>query len=210
MTMCGSAADAAPGVERQPPLFGNRVTKGGRAGELHREPDAKARKPARQLRAMLTRIVEIVGMRHRRQIGGRRFVRGAKRRPVAHEQRAGAVGKEHALVRIERQRVGAGQAFERVAQVVAEREKCAVGAVDVVPQALARAEVRDLVERIDRAGVGRAGVRHHGKRQSAPGDGLPRSRWRGRRRRGDSDRRLRTARTRSGITPAILADFNTE
>ena len=117
-------ADAAPGVERQPPLFGNRVTKGGRAEELHREPDTKAGKPARQLRAMLTRIVEIVRMRHRRQIGGRRFVRGAKRRPIAHEQRAGAVGKEHALVRIERQRVGAGQARgARVAQVVRQSAK---------------------------------------------------------------------------------------
>ena len=72
-------------------------------------------------------------MRHRRQIRGGGFMRGAQRGAVAHEQRAGPIRQEHALVRIERQRVGARQAAKRVAQVVAQAEERPVGAVDVMP-----------------------------------------------------------------------------
>ena len=83
------------------------------AEQLHRQPDAQPRKPARQLGSVLARIVEVLGVRHRRQIGRGRLVRRAQRRAVAHQQRAGAVGQEHALVRIERQRIGARQAAQR-------------------------------------------------------------------------------------------------
>ena len=46
-------------------------------------------------------------------------------------------------------------------------EERAVRAVDVVPQSLARTKVGHRVERINSAGIGRAGVRHHGKWREA-------------------------------------------
>ena len=67
--------DSAPGVERQPPLFGDRVTKGGRAEKLQREPDAQPGKGARQLGSVLTGIVEVLRRRHRRKVGSRGLVR---------------------------------------------------------------------------------------------------------------------------------------
>ena len=70
-------------------------------------------------------------------------------------------------MRIERQRVRAGKALEHRPEIVGETKKRAVRAVDVVPEALARTQVRHGVERIDGAGIGRAGVRHDGKRRQA-------------------------------------------
>ena len=174
--MCGSAATRrhASSASRRFSAIASR-----KAAAPNSLTESQTRRPgnaARQLRAVLAGIVEIVGMRHRRQIGGRRLVGRPKRGPVAHEQRAGAVRQEHALVRIERQRVGAGQAVQHGSKVVAQREERSVGTVDVVPEALARAEVGDRVERIDRAGIGRAGVRDDRKRRQALAPIVARSR----------------------------------
>ena len=105
--------DARERVEREPALLGDRVAEGRRAEQLHAQPHPQTGEAARQVGAVLARIVEVVGMRHRRQVVGRGLVRRPQRRPVAHQQRAGAVGQEHPLVRIERERVGARHAAER-------------------------------------------------------------------------------------------------
>ncbi len=163
----GERRDAARRVERQRALLGDGPAKCRRAEQLHREPDAQPGKATRQLGPVLARIVEVFRMRHRRQIGGRGLVRGAQRGAVADEQRAGAVGQEHAFVRIEGQRIGARQPAQRVSQVIAQIEERPVRAVDVMPHSLAIAHVGNLIERIHGARVGRAGGGDDGARRQA-------------------------------------------
>ena len=154
-------------VERQGALLGDCVAERRRAEQLHRQPHAQAGKSARELRSVLARIVEVLRMRHRRQIRGRRLVRRAKCRAVANQQRTGAVRQEHPLVRIERQRVGARQPAQRLVQLVAEIEERAVRAVDVMPQPFGIADVGDRIQGIDRAGVRRPRARDDGEGREA-------------------------------------------
>ena len=67
-------------------------------------------------------------------------------------------------MRIERQRIGAWQTAQDRTQLRTQIEEGAVRPVDVMPQALAGAEIGNRIQRIDRPGVGRAGARHHGER----------------------------------------------
>ena len=60
-------------------------------------------------------------------------------------------------MRIERHRIGALDAGEDLAAARGKHEEAAVGAVDVEPQALARGEVGERRQRVDGAGVHRAG-----------------------------------------------------
>ena len=53
------AGDAGRGVERELAFFGDRGAEPRRAEQLQREPDAQPGKAARQIRAVLARIVEI-------------------------------------------------------------------------------------------------------------------------------------------------------
>jgi hypothetical protein len=164
----GQLGDAARRFERQRAFFGHGGAKRGGAEQLDGEPYPQSWKSARQIGPMLAWIVEVRRMRHRRQVVRRRLVGGAQRRALAHQQRPGAVRQEHALVRVERQGIGAGQAAQdSAAQVVTQVKERAVGAVHVVPDALAAAEIRDVIQRIHRPRVRRPRARHHGKRREA-------------------------------------------
>ncbi len=66
-------------------------------------------------------------------------VRIAQRLAVAHDERAGAVGKEQPLVRIERDGVAALDALEPRPAAVGELEEPAVGGVDMHPEAFVAA-----------------------------------------------------------------------
>ena len=83
-------------------------------------------------------------------------VGGVKPSAVAHEQAPRPVGQEEALVGVERDGVRAFHAPEALAAALRERPDPPVGAVDVEPERLGRAEVRDRTEGIDGSGVGRA------------------------------------------------------
>ncbi len=63
-------------------------------------------------------------------------------------------------MRVERERVGPGQASQQGPQRVDHVKERAVGAVDVVPQPLALAHAGNSFERIDRSGVGCARCRN--------------------------------------------------
>ena len=78
----------------------------------------------------------------------------------ADEQAAEVVGLEEPLVGVEHQRVGQLDALQGAPAGLAERGRRAVRPVDVEPQALAAAQLRDLGKRIDRSRVRRAGVGH--------------------------------------------------
>ena len=60
-------------------------------------------------------------------------------------------------MRIERDAVGPLDAAQQRPALVAQREQAAIGAVDMEPGAVARADFGDLLERVDRAGVDRPG-----------------------------------------------------
>ena len=60
-------------------------------------------------------------------------------------------------MRIERERIGAGQAAQQRAELLAHMEERAVRSVDVVPDAFGSAQVSNRVERVDGTGIGRAG-----------------------------------------------------
>ena len=79
-------------------------------------------------------------------------------------------------MRVERERVRPVQALEDRSSLVAQIEEGAIGAVHVMPEPFGGTQVGDGRQRIDRAGVRRAGARHHRKRkQTRPaigGNGL--------------------------------------
>ena len=62
------------------------------------------------------------------------------------------------LVRIEHQRVGTLDAGEPIPAAPREHERSPIGRIDVKPQLLFGCSRREIVERIDRAGIGRAGT----------------------------------------------------
>ena len=85
-------------------------------------------------------------------------------------------------MRVERERVRPVQALEGRSSLVAQIEEGAIGAVHVMPEPFDGTQVGDGRQRIDRAGVRRAGARHHRKRkQTRPaigGNGLRQRRHR--------------------------------
>jgi hypothetical protein len=83
---------------------------------------------------------------------------------VSGEEAAGSVRQEHALVRVQCDGVRTFDPRQGGAAARCELEEPAVGAVDMAPQPLLRCYVGDLVERVDHAGVDRAGARDHEER----------------------------------------------
>ena len=75
---------------------------------------------------------------------------------VAHDDAPAAVGQKQSLVRVEHDRIAPPDAPQDFAAVVAEHEEPAVRSVDVIPQLVLRGDVRQRVQRINHAGVGRA------------------------------------------------------
>jgi hypothetical protein len=82
-----------------------------------------------------------------------------QRRAVAHEQRPELDGLVEPLVRVEGDRVGELQTLERPAASFAETGERAVGTVDVEPEVVVAADLRQVAERVDGACRRRAGVR---------------------------------------------------
>jgi hypothetical protein len=77
---------------------------------------------------------------------------------IAHEQTAEPVRQEHPLVRIERDRIGAFDPHEARATALGQLEEPSVRGVDVQPQPMPFRDIGDVVQRVDRAGVRRAGA----------------------------------------------------
>ena len=88
-------------------------------------------------------------------------------RAVADEQRADLDRLVQPLVRVERDRVRELDPGERLAAALGEAGERAVGAVDVQPHALLAADLRQLGERVHRAGSRRAGVGDDHQRRAA-------------------------------------------
>jgi hypothetical protein len=84
-------------------------------------------------------------------------VGGGERPGVAAEDHADAKGEEEALVGIEDDRMGPLDPLKDAPAVLGQQEEAAVRRVDMEPAVLAESDVGDGVERIDRAGVRRAG-----------------------------------------------------
>ena len=115
MTMCGIAATRSQ-PERERALLEQRGTITRGPVELERQPDAQTRKSPRKVGPELMRVVQvrfIVGLRH---VAARRRVRRLEHRSIGDEQSTGAVRQKHALVRVERQRIGSRQSREQRSQ----------------------------------------------------------------------------------------------
>ena len=96
-------------------------------------------------------------------------VRAPEGLAIAHQETARSIREEQALVGIERHRVGAIDPGERGAAAIGEREEAAVGRVDVEPEPLARGDVGEGRQIVDRAGAGGARARHEQERREARG-----------------------------------------
>jgi len=170
----GDGGDALGGCHRQGALLRQRGPEASRAMELQRQPDPQAAEVAGELGTVLAGVVELLVRRGGEVAGGGRVGR-PQRVPVAHQQRAVAVGQEQSLVRIEGHRVGAGEAREERAQLGARVEEGAVGPVHVVPEPLLGADVGDGAHRVHGARVHRARRRHREEgtqaRRPVGGDG---------------------------------------
>ena len=163
-------------IARQEQLLVERGAKGLRPQEDERQPHAERPEMLRELG---------------RHVGGRDLARlpqgvlqvvagraeGRREPPgVAHQHDARAPGEEQTLVRVEDDPVRPLDAPHDVPAVLGQEEEAAVRRVDVEPAALALGDRRDGVERIDRAGVRRAGRGEDQPRLQTPtavgGDGF--------------------------------------
>ena len=116
------------------------------------------------------------------QVVGRDLERAPQQVPLAHQQRAALDRLVEPLVRIERDRVGRLDPAQRRTSALGQRREAAVGGVDVQPHAVLAADLGELAQRIDRAGVGRARGDAREQRRAAGRDvGLDRARERRRR-----------------------------
>ena len=109
---------------------------------------------------------------HRRGLGGLQVL-GDQRERLPQQVHAPAVEdrtvkrREEPLVRVDDQRVGPLRAAEGGAPRGQHRHHARVGRIDMEPDALGLAQVRDVVHRIDRRGRGRADGRDHCQRHEA-------------------------------------------
>ena len=108
----------------------------------------------------------------RLQIFGGQRERGAQQIHPAAIQHAEIERHEQPLVRIDDERVRAGAALERVAALRHDRRDTAVRAVDVQPQIVALADIRNRRHRIDARRRRAANRRDHRDRQIPVGDVL--------------------------------------
>ena len=95
--------------------------------------------------------------------------RALEEAPVADEQPADVERLEEPLVRIDRQGVGAFERGHASREPLGEPGSAGIGGVDVQPEALALGEVGKVGDRVDRAGVRRAGGTDDRERDAARG-----------------------------------------
>ena len=182
----------------------DRAAKRGQPERLDRQPDLERAAHAAELKTAVREVDLFVGGDVAQVVGG--DLEGeAQTVGVAHEQRATFERLEEPLVRIERHGVGALHPRERRAPPVGQDGEAAVGGVDVQPQAVLGAQVRQVVERVDGAGVrgARVGADDERAQSCGPvGGETARSstsvrRW--------YERSTGTTRTRSGLKPSARA-----
>jgi hypothetical protein len=140
------------------------------------EPELEAAEGPRALEGV---VVEVHAIRLRvealAQVAGVGSKAAPERPAIAHEQAAQAERLEQPLVRVDGHGVGALDAAQQAAVAPGEQQRAAVGGVDVVVGARAAREAPERSQRIDHAGVGRAGGRDHRHRpQPASAAGLER------------------------------------
>ncbi|MGA3087902.1 MAG: hypothetical protein ABSD75_04775 [Terriglobales bacterium] len=86
---------------------------------------------------------------------------------VSHQHAAGLEGAEQELVRIERDRILDPDRGHRALEAFAQGGKRAIGAVNVQPQPLFAAELRQRFDGVDRTRGHGAGAPHDAKRSEA-------------------------------------------
>src|ERR1017187_3624366 len=110
------AGDPSHGLDRllgKVELLVERRAEGSEAAEFQREPDPEAAKVPRELGRDLAEVHRVWVVLHAGHVVRGDAVRAAERSGVLHEETAGAVWHEQALVRIEHDRVGVCEAEER-------------------------------------------------------------------------------------------------
>src|SRR5260370_20342994 len=93
------------------------------------------------------------------EVGRNELVSVLQRRPLREDGAAGTDGDGEPLVRIERDRVGALQPRVPAREAGVECPEAAIGAVHVQPETFLPAEVGEVTERVNGAGLHAPGVR---------------------------------------------------
>ena len=144
----GRAASSASRVLGQRDAARDRVAERGQAEHAHREPQLERAPAARQLERAVAEVDLAAG--HVAQVRAVERERPLQQPRLADEHAAELVGLEEPLVRVEHERVGALEAREQRPPGGAEHRGGAVRAVDVQPQGVLGAHVREL-RRADRS-----------------------------------------------------------
>ena len=161
-------ADQALGVLGQVEVALDAGTEGAEAERLQGHPHLEGPEAAGQLQAPvgevhLTRALDRVAVEVVRVDGERPFQPG----PVADQHAAALHRLVQPLVRIERHRVGALDPGQRRPPRGGECGEAPVGRVDVQPEPFGGTDVGQAGQRVDGAGVGRAGAGAQGERDAA-------------------------------------------
>ena len=136
--------------------------------ELQRDPDLQCPRRAGQLEPEVGEVdLLLVGLGVA-EVVGQHLERGPQRPPVAHEHAAALERLVEPLVRVERDRVRKLDPGQQGA--ICEGREAAVGPVHVQPHAALAAGLGKLGQRVDRARVGRPGVRGQEERRAAGRD----------------------------------------
>ena len=136
----GTRAEHRLGVLGQGDPVGDRVAERGEPEHLDRQPQLQRADAARELDAAVAEVdLAAEGVAQVLAVQREGPLEQAR---LADQDGAGLVGLEQPLVRVDRQRIGALYPGQRLPARLAQRGGGSVGAVDVEPQSLCRAQVR--------------------------------------------------------------------
>ena len=135
-----------------------------------RHPDLERARRAAELHAEVGEVdLLLVGLRVGEVVGHDRE-RAPQAHALADEQGAALERLVEPLVRIEGDGVGQLDPLQPAAPALGQRREAAVGAVDVAPRAARAGDLGELGQRVDRAGVGRAGAERDEQRPPPGGE----------------------------------------
>ena len=144
---------------------------------LEREPDLQSPGRAAELNPAVGEVDVTALDRGVPQIVGHDLECLAEAGALTHEEASGLVGLVKPLVRVERDRVGRLDPAEPLPATLGEHREAAVRGVDMEPDATLRADGGNLLQRIDRARIGRTRIRDDEERPTPRGSiGLHRRR----------------------------------
>jgi len=151
------------GIDRQVELLVELAAERFDAVSLQRQPDSQTAKRSRLFRGKVAGVDTVV-VRFGRHVAAAQIEGTLQSLHVANEQASGPVRQKQTLVRVDGDRIGSFDSRHPNATAVGQQKETAVGRIDMPVEPFATSHLGRGGQIVERAGVGRTGVRDEQKR----------------------------------------------